>query len=378
MRYSRYIFASFLLVFCQIAFANIRMEVATNGGYTGNMLSDSSKIENSYSAIKAAVNFYPHSKTELNLNSDYTYYGKMFNLSNLLCGAGIKYIPTDKNSRLTILVNAAFAARFYRTQFESFNNTNYDAGLSVGFKAEDNIHLRTGLAYNSLQYTNFNGADKNTLKLFAGINLTLPWSNSLDLESGFASMGYRRFGDTVTSILKPLEDKINTQESYVRSLLVDDNLHSIYISPRFSRPIGSKTGFNITYTYRKFSNFGDKFVNGFSTGFLSPWASVYDGQAISMNIKTLILNGFTVTGGAGYWDKNFFKTVENGIYYMVKVKARKDSQSRFYLNFQRPFVLGSGITAEPVVQFDYTHNNSTLTRYQYSSLNISAGITFRL
>lgn len=342
------------------------------------MLSDSSKIENSYSAIKAAVNFYPYSKIELNLNSDYTYYGKMFNLSNLLGGAGVKYIPTNKNSRLTVLINTSFAARLYRDEFDPFNNTNYDAGLTMGFRAKNNFYLRSGLAYNSLQYTNFNGADENTFKLLAGINLTLPGSNSLDLETGFASMGYRRFGDTVTSILKPPEDKINTQESYVRSLLVDDNLHSIYISPRFSRPIGSKTGFNITYTYRKFSNFSNKIVNGFSTGFLSPWASVYDGQTISLNIKTLIFNGFIVTGGAGYWDKRFFKTVENGIYYMVGVKARKDYQSRFYWNLQRPFVLGSGITAEPVVQFDYTHNNSTLTLYKYSSLNVSAGITFRL
>ncbi len=383
LKYKIHILTIISLLFCQSINADVRTEVATNGGYTGNILGDSSELEDSYSSIRAAVDFYPAPKVELNVNSDYTYYGKFFNLSILGGGAGIKYIPTKKNSRLAILLSAKAAINKYRQSFDAFNNKNYDAGVSIGYTAGDGFYLRLGAAYNSLLYTNFDGADKNVAKFFGGMNFTLPGSNSLDIETGFAVMGYRRFPDRLnnpdSSILRPDPfDKSQTQEEYVRSLLVKDNLHSFYVSPRISRSIGPKTGINITYTYRKFTGFADKIVNGLSTGFLSPWASVYDGQSISISIKTYLLKGFTSNAGMGYWDKRFFRTMEGDDAWMIKAKYRKDYQSKYYLSFQRPFQMSSGVAAEPALQLNYTHNNSTLTLYKYSSLQISAGITFRM
>jgi len=196
LKYPIYILAIIFLLLCQSLSANVRTEIATNGGYSGNILGDSSEIEDSYSSIRGSVNFYPASNVELNGNATYTYYGKFFNLSNLSGGGGVKYIPTKKSSRFAVLLTATAALDNYRQSFEAFNNKNYDAGVSIGYKAGDQFYLRAGAAYNSLLYSNFDGADKNVTKFFGGVNYTLPGSNSLDIETGIAIMGYRRFPDS--------------------------------------------------------------------------------------------------------------------------------------------------------------------------------------
>jgi hypothetical protein len=363
----------FILLTTQDLFADAKFDVSANAGYVGNMLNDSSRTEDFYSGLRASTNLYPFPKVEINLHGDYTYYSKIYNLSSFLGGGGIKFIPTDKESPLSILTSFSFDMRDYRSKFDQYKNNNYDATLLAGYKVLDNINIRGGMAFNSLVYTDIEGTNKETFKCFTGINVAFLGSNALDIETGVAFMDYRRFHDTVTELplLMP-EEALDTN-----ALLVNDKLNSFYISPRISRQFGARSGFNITYIYRRFSDFANRVLFGFSTGFLSPWASVYDGQSISLNIKSHLIQSFLITTGAGYWDKRFFKTIERDVRIIKNIRGRKDYQSRFYLNIQRLFVLSFGATIEPALQFDYTCNKSTLTLYKYSSANVSAGITCR-
>jgi hypothetical protein len=362
-------------------FADIKMDFATNGGYTSNLLSDSSGNEDSFSSTKVSLRVYPHSTTEINLDNNYTYYSKYYNLSNFTGGFGLRFIPTGKRSLFSMLFSLNFSARVYRDYFLEFNNDNYDALFSAGYNWRG-ILIRSGVSYNSnryhnpaipdsLSYDSLVVSDKNTFKLFAGTNFSLLNSISIDFEGGYAYMNYTRFRDTIRYVnpspFKPID-----------SFMTGDRLESYYFSPRVSGQLGKKVGLNVTYNYRKFTNKRDKVVYGPGTGWISPWASVYDGQSITAGLKTFYLPGFIINSGIGYWDKTFFRTIEETGTLIKRANKRRDFQTRFYLTVQRPIPLKSGTIMEPYLQFDYSDNKSTYKLYDYSSLSVTAGLTIKM
>ncbi|MCX6826770.1 MAG: hypothetical protein NTV06_05840, partial [candidate division Zixibacteria bacterium] len=341
------------------AFADIKMDFAVNTGYTSNLFADSNRAEDAFSSVKTSVRVYPHSTIEISLNNDYTYYSKFYNLSNFVGGVGLRFIPTGKNSPLSILFSGNFSSRVYRDYFLKFNNDNYDALFSAGYNWQ-NAQFRAGISYNSLKYTiadslkisDLVAADQNTFKIFSGINLTLFNSVSVDFEGGYAYMDYTRFRDTIGYInpgfFKPID-----------SFMTGDRLESYYLSPRISGQLGAKIGLNVTYNYRKFANKKDKAVYGPGTGWISPWASVYDGQSITAALKTYYLPNFIISSGIGYWDKAFFRTIEELFVWLKDAHKRRDFQTRFYLSLQRPIPLKSGTIVEPFLQFDCSDNKSS-------------------
>jgi hypothetical protein len=370
--------------------ANIKADIVGTSGYTSNLLGDSTEIKDSYYAIDANINFYPASPLEINLNNKYTYYSKYFKLSNFTGAAGFRLVPTSSDSRFMILMTGRYASQAYRDSINvdnnnvtniSSNNDTYDFGLSIGYKFAATIHGRLGTSYNYLNYTDYDGANRNTWKYFAGLNFTILGNNSIDLEVGYSIMDYRRFHDTVTLVVRMLD--FGSQKAYSDSIMQDDKLHSFYLSPRLSRQIGSKLGFNITYLYRKFYDFTDKRIYGLNSGFLSPWASVYEGQSITATIKTYLLPGFTTNIGVGYWDKTFFKSLENlaGPIYMLTprfLKFRRDYQTRLYLALTRPFKLSGGAILEPTLTYEYEKNKSTNGFYFYGKSSTSLVLNLKI
>lgn len=377
--------------------ADIKMDFSGSGGYTNNLLENSSKNEDSFSSARVSLRVYPHSTTEISLNNDYTYYSKYYNLSNFNGGVGLQFIPTGKNSRLSVLFSLNFTARVYRDNFLKFNNDTYDALFSAGYNWRG-ILIRSGVSFNSIKYhdlavpdsLSFDQlvvSDKNTFKLFAGTNFSLLNSISVDFEGGYAYMDYTRFRDTIRYI----DPSPFSPFKHIDSFMTGDRLESYYFSPRISGHLGQKVGLNITYNYRKFTNKRDKVVYGAGTGWISPWASVYDGQSITAALKTYYLPNFIISSGIGYWDKTFFRTIERIFTLIRKANKRRDFQTRFYLTLQRPIPLKSGTIIEPFLQFNYSDNKSTYDDkptnptmkpdhklYDYSSLSVSAGLTIKM
>jgi hypothetical protein len=370
--------------------ANIKADIVGTSGYTSNLLGDSTEIEDSYYGIDANINFYPASPLEINLSNKYTYYSKYFKLSNFTGAAGFRLVPIRSDSRFMVFFAGRYASQVYRDSINvdnnnvtniSSNNDTYDLGLSIGYKFAATIHGRLGTSYNYLNYTDYEGANRNTWKYFAGLNFTILGNNSIDLEAGYSIMDYRRFHDTLTLVVRMLD--FGSQKAYSDSILQDDKLHSFYLSPRLSRQIGSKLGFNITYLYRKFYDFADKRIYGLNSGFLSPWGSVYEGQSITATIKTYLLPGFTTNIGVGYWDKTFFKSLENlaGPIYMLTprfLKFRRDYQTRLYLALTRPLKLSGGAILEPTLTYEYEKNKSTNGFYFYDKSSISLVLNLKI
>ncbi len=385
----------FVLVFVVAlsATADVKTDITASSGYTSNLLNDSTRLEDSYSTINANINIYPAAPLAFEINNRYTYYSKFYKLSNYLGGVGFKFIPTGIQSRFTAIINARFSSQVYRDSINidnsgvtniSNNNDNYDFGCALGYRFARAINARLGTSYNYLKYTNYKGANRKTWKFFAGLNLTLLRGNSLDIEAGYASMDYRRFNDTVTIVF--LRPNLAAQWAYADSLLQNDNLRSFYISPRFSRQLGSKTGFNITYNYRKFYNFAGKRVYGLNSGFLSPWASVYEGPSITSSLKSYLVLGFTLNLGVGYWDKTFFKSLERPDGRITDptptrkshISIRRDFQTRAFISITKPIQFPNGTAFESTLAYEFENNHSINTFYDYKKSGISVIINLKM
>jgi len=329
--------------------------------FTGNLLLDSSGLNDSYSNTNLSFDYYPLPFLKANLKTEYTYYSKLTGLGNLLGGGGITLIPTSAESPLSLYLTADFTRRGYRTEFKVYNTDDYDALASLGYQLSPAIQLRTGISYKNKTYTKSDVADKESFEIFAGANFTFLGSNSLDLEAGY-SYAKSKFIDTMSLYVWPIEI---TED--------DGNLKTYYISPRFSRPLGFKTGMNITFTYTKFLGDDDHVVYSYSTGFLSPWASTWEGNSVSINLKSYLIPNMIVSIGGGYWNKYFLRMFE----FPDRIRTRDDDLSRYYLSISRPIPTNSGLFFEPSLQLDISNCTSSHKLYDYSSYSIIVGLTIR-
>ncbi|MGB5137107.1 MAG: hypothetical protein WBP29_01095, partial [Candidatus Zixiibacteriota bacterium] len=341
--------------------ANIMLELGLNGGYTDNLLSDSSGVVDRYSTSSATLRFYPNSNYELRTTGEATFYSAQTGLSNKLARLGATWIPLNAESRFSIYVSGDFDLLRYRSQFGRFNTNNIDARAAFGYRLGTVANLRWGVRLQSTEYLGSSSGDKASIESFAGINTTFWRDNSFDCEFGYGIMDYR--------FIDPALEYIDIEQP--EAALTGGKLRSIYVSPRVSRPLGSRTGANVTFTYHHFLGDEDEIVYGSSVGLLSPWTSVWEGTSIVANVKSFLLPGFISTFGCGYWNRRHLRTIENGLYPLVIGRERDDDQARMYLQFVRPIAVGSGKILQPRIQIDYSNNNSSNELFDYSGASIS-------
>ena len=129
-----------------------------------------------------------------------------------------------------------------------------------------------------------------------------------------------------------------------------------YITPRFSRPIGSRTGVSITYTYSRFTNPDDAIIFGYGTEFLSPWAAVYEGSSVMLNVKSYLIPHLVVSAGSGYWEKTYLKSLQKhpifGYGLPKDAPRRHDYYTRLYVSIERPIPIEINGMLVPSVTID--------------------------
>ncbi len=356
-------------------------ELSVSGGYTQNLLNDSSDVHDSFSSYSGSARFYPLPSLELNGNTSYTYYGKYYNLANLTGGVGFIFIPTKDESPFSLYLSSNYDGHRYREEFQAFDNNTFDATVSAGYRLLPALSVRAGYSWRTTAYLYSQSGDKEDWEVFSGINFTPYGRNSLDLEVGF---GNARYYFVPVSHWGPPYDLVFDVSS-PDALLRGGGLQSLYVAPRYSRPIGFKTGLNVTYTYRTFLNSQDGLVFGTTIGLLSPWTSVWEGNSVAINIKSYLIPTVTFSAGFGYWEKTFLSTLEdyypgdsrNPGYAIIKPIPREDNARKFYIQFQRPFRTFIG-TVQPNIRIDYVDNNSTNELYDYSGYSLSVGLSYQL
>ncbi|MFQ6009318.1 MAG: hypothetical protein ACE5K8_10265, partial [Candidatus Zixiibacteriota bacterium] len=330
---------------------------------------------------QVSFKYYPFSNMEVDLTSQYTYYSKTFNLSNLLYSGEITFIPTGENSSVNVYLSGKYDRTLYRDKFESFDNANIRLTAALEYVIKPWLRLRTGSKFTVTRYVNADSVDADHEKydLFAGLNIVAFGSNSLDIESGWGTTNFSFVDDTVQPSIEftPGSSK--------------GSFNSFYISPRISRPLGSRTGISVTYTYRHFTGADHSVVAGYSTGYLSPWATIYEGSSVTLQLKSHLVPQMIVTTGIGYWDKTYLKTrdrvwgvIQGGSFwyegwiYANEASPRKDYFTRLYLSLRRPISFGVGGLIEPTLTIGYSENRSSLDVYDYTSTTFTVELIYRM
>jgi len=363
-----------ILLLAVLARADYDIVAGVNGGYIGNLYLDSNDVEDLYSTTQASFKYYPLSQIEIDLTGAYTYYSKKFDLSNFLYSGKITFIPTSEESPFSVYLSGAYDNVQYREKREDIDNNNSRWIASIGYKLASAVYLRTGSRLTATRYPHSEDidADHEKYELFAGINLSLLNANSVDIEAGLGRIDFV-FLDPDAEIYKPYG---------LPAEMLEGSLRSYYISPRFSRPLGSRTGLSVSYTYRQFANPDEVIIFGFSTEFLSPWASIYEGSSVTVKLKSYLIPRMVFTTGAGYWDKTYLATLEKWINPAYggeewRQFERQDYFTRLYISLQRPVSFGVSGMLEPTVTVAYSHNNSTDEGYDYSGTTVSVAIVYR-
>lgn len=360
--------AMFCACFPVSIFANTLFELGLNGGYTDNLVGDSSSLVDRYSTTTALVRFYPTAKTEFNISGDAMFYDRNPGLSNRKAGIGAKFIPLNPESPLSLFLRSEFDIRRYRAEYDRYNNNNFNIRTAIGYRLSATARLRVGIQVLGSEYLGSSSGDKTSTEAYFGFNTTLLGNNSFDCEFGYGSMDYR--------FIDPALEFIDFENP--EGALVSGQLRSIYLSPRFSRPLGSKTGLNLTVSFRQFVIGDDRIVYGSSVGLLSPWTTVWEGTSATLTIKSYLVPRCITTIGGGFWNRRHLRTIESNMFPLVIGTDRDDEQFRGYCQVARPILIGAGLLLQPYLNCEFSNNRSTNRLFEYSSFAISTGLSLKL
>jgi len=384
------------------------IETSFRNNGTENLFKNWSETGDSFQSIGFTLKEFSFPWREVRFTVEQTWYEQSSSLNNLMYQLGFTLTPLGENSRTTLFLTGNLVSRDYEDLSEEvssrneFSSKDYDALVSLSHQFSSNLQARTGLSfkvkgfqvdyeYDSLlpDYTTETvpatyEEDRYDYELFAGINYSLPWDASFDLEGGYRFGDYQHAIDTSERV-RP----VFSSNAY--SSLVENSLSWFYISPRISKSIGSKTGVSLTCSRRSFVDGPNDsaYVYGNTTGFISPWASVYVGNGVHAKFKTFILPEFIISGGFGYFEKTFVTTMDKvdstghlepiaKTYYIKDGRGeREDIMRRFSLTLIVPFSSHSGYYFEPSIKIDYTNNHSSIVVYDYSDLSVTTELKLR-
>ncbi|MBU8933712.1 MAG: hypothetical protein KOO62_06860 [candidate division Zixibacteria bacterium] len=381
-----------LVVLCGSVSADVNLNVGFNRGYDDNLFKDSTDQIAPYSKANASVSYDPFSFLQLKGHQELTYYGRFHDLSNTLWGLNSVWLPTRANTTLSAFIQAGWDMRTYGVSLEGYNSTTIEVKAAAGYQFKENVNYRMGVKVKANRYpSDSTDSDNTQLEFFSGINMTFLGSNSLDIEAGWGNSDYK-FVDAL--IYPEMPEFPSGAPVDADSVLTDGDFNSVYISPRFSRPVGSKTGISLIYQYRHFQLSDNAVVLGSSIPFLSPWNAFYDGSSVQLRVKTHLVPRLIISAGAGYWDKTYLRTVE--LYELLmypdipeitywetrygrldEALRREDWQSKLYVEIQRPIKIDNGFMADFSASVQYEDNRSSIDRYDYTCWTILCGVSFK-
>lgn len=379
--------ALLILIGVSSVHANVALEIGANKGYNGNLFDVSDRTTDYSTGTGFALRYYPLSNLELSGTGDYTKYKETDPLTSFSRGAKAIFIPTAANAHISLHFEGGFNRLSYRgDSLQRYNTNAYDVMTSAGYQLNPRIHLRGSANWRFTDYSETVAGDgvindKIELDLVVGANWNVFGSNVLDIEWGMLQTRYDE--DTLAEFLNYDEMRLDTMEvSYGR------RVRTMHFSPTFSRPLGNRTGLNITLAYRNFVSGEDITVRGAASGVLDPLSSLYEGFGGFFKVKTFLIPRIITEFGVGYWDKTHLKTEEqvwkphpffpDDSLLVYDATDREDNQSRAYLTVTVPFPDGpGGFYIEPSVKVSYRDNSSTHELYNYYGWNISVGVSLK-
>lgn len=354
------LFATLLFIASNIL-AEVTGELSVGGGYQDNLFNDSNAVDDRYASFGAGLKYYPSASAQIAVRGNYNAFSTISDLSNFSGEVSAIVIPTPDSSNLSLALAGRVTARKFGTAYELYDYFGGNAEASLNYRLSQRIHALASVSYLNNSYTNSDYGSNSGVYLSAGLNLTVLGSNSLAVRFDYMTQS---FNQQVTS----LEGNGNNN-----NLTYTDKSETFDIAGltlRLSRPLGKRTGLNLSAGYRQLLIENDFSVPGYTIDYLSPWADLWEGASISGNIKHFFPHQIIGEISAAYYDKEFAEVIElSGDEYWTD--KRSDRMTDLSIKISRPFGLQNGGQLRPSLNINYRLNESTSDYFDYDSFQAS-------
>ncbi len=360
-----------LLVFMVHALnAEVVTEAIIGGGYLSNLFSDSSSVGDKYATFGTDLKYYPSASVQLSGAARYNAFATYGDLSNLAGEASFIVIPTSETSPITLALRGNLAMRKFGTIFDVYDQVGSAVGADMSFHLTQKTTLQSSISYSNNSYVNSDYGSSRSIDLSTGVNTTIMGSNALAVRLDY----------TRRSFDQPTLTEENT--GYVLSVGLDrtETFDATGILVRFSRPLGERTGMNLSIGHRQLHVDNNLTVVGYTIDYLSPWAELWEGISVSGNVKHFFPNQLIIELSLAYYDKDFVDVVElseeaSDTYWR---DARDDRLTSLSLKISRPISLQSGKTITPSFLLGYGVNRSSAEFFNYEDLRASISLRISL
>ena len=360
-----------MLVLCAIVIASpVRAEVVgeatVGGGYQDNLFNDSNAAGDSYASLGLDLKYYPSASAQISIGSRYSAFSTYRDLSNLTSDASLIVIPTRASSPLSLALSGRATMRTFGPLYELYNQVGASVGADIGYRLSSGIFLRSSASYGSVNYVKAEAGSNHGLDLASAVNLTLPGSNSLAVEVDYT----RRIFEKQASIQGMGR---GTSSS---SLIESETFEISGVIVRYSRPLGQRTGLNLSGGRRMLHLGSDYAAPGYSIDYLSPWTDLWDGSSFSGGLKHFFPAQFMAEAAVAYYDKSFVETVEYdaALDETYRQDSRVDQLTTLSLSLSRPVSLDSGKLFTPQLFIGYRINQSSLDNYDYDDIQVALSL----
>ncbi|RKX22697.1 MAG: hypothetical protein DRP35_01325 [Candidatus Zixiibacteriota bacterium] len=347
-------------------YADVITETTIGSGYEDNLFNDSSSTSDSYAFIGMDMKYYPSSSAQLTAGAQYNAFSSFSDLSNLTGNLSATIIPTPESSPFSLALTGTATVRKFGTLYEWYNQVGTSVGTDISYRLLRWAHLQSSASYINNNYTKSDFGSNQTVNFAMGINFTVLNSNSITFKMDYS----QRLFDQPTLIQEGSGNSFSNNQSKSETF----DITGILI--RYSRPLGKRTGLNLSLGHRQLHLDNDYTVLGYTIDYLSPWSDLWEGMSFSGGLKHFFPKQITTKLSFAYYDKRFIDVVEldeftSGTYWQ---DTRDDQLSILSLSISKPILIQSNKMFTPFLYFEYRKNESTIRFFNYENIMVSVSL----
>lgn len=337
-----------------------------NSAVTNNLLLDSTHSADWINALDLHARYYPFSTTEIGVVAEANRYSEFTQADNVRASLGIMQMLARRKGQARCFLELRVDGRRYGSEGEILDNSTFSGTVAWTSDAGHSPSFRAGLRSHYVDYPNASYANNWQAEAYGGVNFTLFGSHSFDLEGGFALIGLKAL-DTPFGAVDP-----NNLQAY----LIDTGLTTVYISPRWSHPLGARSGVSLQYTHRYPIRGRGLVLYGFSSGYLSPWASAFYGPEFTLKVRTLATSPLIMDMGVSYAHRYYLYILDDFSAPTAGVEWRSDDHGMAFLSTRLPMRFLANTKLEANVTLQFAINESSLAFYTFREAVASIGFTW--
>lgn len=349
------------------AWAEINTTFSISGGYQGNLFNDSLSVADSYTSFNSSIRYYPSGLIEIAAYGVYNAYASINDLSHIKSGASVTLIPTSDTSPLSLIFSGAVSQRSFGELFDPYDRNIFSGAAAIGYHIRPALMLKSQASYLAVSYVNSDFGSQDGFDISGSINFTPIGSNAFEIDINFAKNSYE-------------QASLGLESPQNRQFLTTENYSTVNYSLRYSRPLGNRTGVNMTFIKRQLDRTNTFAIPGYSIDYLSPWADLWEGSSISATAKHYFPRQISLEIGAifsmkSYADVMEYSETESNTY---QISSRDDNYLSIRFSFSKSITMSPNSILLPALEIGYIHNNSTSDLFDYDSPLVTFSMSARL